>query len=255
MALKAVIEKLEDVPEALRGEYVANADGKSYRLAVDGVEDVTGLKNTLSKVRDEADTARKALKAFEGLDAAEVRKMMAVIASSAEAKLIAEGKVDEVIQKRTERMQADFDGKLKQAGEQTEAAIKRAAGLQGKLVDAALREAAVISGVHSYALDDVLAYGRSLFTLDDNANVVMQKDGNTIMGKDGKTPLTAREWVETLREPKPHYFPAAGGGGGGRQSQQSGGGGKNVMKRSVYESLGPAERAAHFKDGGTLIDG
>ena len=49
MGLKAILETLDEVPEALRAFYVER-DGK-FVLDADGVEDVTGLKSALEKER------------------------------------------------------------------------------------------------------------------------------------------------------------------------------------------------------------
>jgi len=58
MTLPATVDRLEDLPEAVRDHYVATEDGR-FRLDAEGVEDVGGLKSALEKER----TARKALKA------------------------------------------------------------------------------------------------------------------------------------------------------------------------------------------------
>lgn len=58
MSLPAIVDKLEDVPEAAREFYVETEDGR-FKLDADGVEDVAGLKSALEKERD----ARKELKA------------------------------------------------------------------------------------------------------------------------------------------------------------------------------------------------
>lgn len=58
MTLPATVDRLEDLPEAVREHYVATEDGR-FRLDAEGVEDVAGLKSALEKER----AARKALKA------------------------------------------------------------------------------------------------------------------------------------------------------------------------------------------------
>lgn len=58
MSLPAIVDHLEDLPEAARAFYVETEDGR-FRLDAEGVEDVSGLKSALEKERE----ARKALKA------------------------------------------------------------------------------------------------------------------------------------------------------------------------------------------------
>lgn len=253
MALKRVIAKLEDVAEALRGEYTAAADG-TFVLAVDGIEDVSGLKSTLQKVRDEAETARKALKAFEGLDPVAARKMMAAMGNNEELKLIADGKWEEVFERRTAAMRADYDTKLKAVTDANEAVGKKTTKLQHRLLLSSLRTAAIAAGVHKEAIGDAEMQGMALFSVNDDGDVIMMRDGNPVLGKDGKTPISPEEWAPTLRETKPHYFPATGGGSGGTQDSGNAGSKQNVMKRSVWEGLDADNKAKHFASGGTLID-
>lgn len=58
MAIPAIIDQLDEVPEELRSHYIETEDGR-FMLDADGVEDVSGLKSALEKER----AARKALKA------------------------------------------------------------------------------------------------------------------------------------------------------------------------------------------------
>lgn len=59
MALKAILDSLDGLPEAVAKEYkeVTDTNGKRFVLDAEGVEDVTGLKSALSKER----TSRTAL--------------------------------------------------------------------------------------------------------------------------------------------------------------------------------------------------
>ena len=61
MPLKAVLtkEEYDALPEAARAYYVEK-DGK-FILDAEGVEDVSGLKNALTAVRDELKSAKKQL--------------------------------------------------------------------------------------------------------------------------------------------------------------------------------------------------
>lgn len=69
------LETLEGLPEEVAKLYKKGADGK-FELSVGSAsEDVTGLKATLNKVRDERDAAAKALKAKQ--DAEENAKLEA----------------------------------------------------------------------------------------------------------------------------------------------------------------------------------
>lgn len=64
MALKAMVESLEGLPEAVAKEYkkVTDDTGTRYILDTEGVEDVAGLKSALGKERKNRATLEKAVK-------------------------------------------------------------------------------------------------------------------------------------------------------------------------------------------------
>jgi|GEM_PF-3802691 len=74
---------------------------------------VAGLKaknsELLGKLKEQGDS----LKRFDGIDPESVKGMMKRFENDEEAKLIADGKIDEVINKRTERLRQDVDKRLK----------------------------------------------------------------------------------------------------------------------------------------------
>ncbi|MFL4375769.1 hypothetical protein RJ730_16825, partial [Acinetobacter baumannii] len=124
MSLPFIVDSLDDVKEEYRGLYVEE-DGK-FRLDLDGYEDPKGLKSALQSERDAAKNAKlelqKLQKQFEGIDPEIVKKVFAQIDQDEEAKLIAEGKVNEVIQKRTEKMREEHEKLLKAEKERADKA-------------------------------------------------------------------------------------------------------------------------------------
>lgn len=67
MAIKTVVESLEDVPEALHEHYTETDDG--FVLNVDGVDDhpdVKNLKSAYQKVKDSEKEAQKTIKELQG---------------------------------------------------------------------------------------------------------------------------------------------------------------------------------------------
>ncbi|MDM3628264.1 hypothetical protein O9403_18930, partial [Proteus mirabilis] len=85
-------------------------------------QQVSGLKaknsELLGKLKEQGDN----LKRFEGIDPDTVKGMLKRFENDEEAKLIADGKIDEVLNKRTERLRGDFDKKLKEASSKAEKA-------------------------------------------------------------------------------------------------------------------------------------
>lgn len=211
MALKMVVDTLDGLEAGVAALYVAK-DGK-FSLDVDGAEDVTGLKSALEKERLNGKTMSKLVKdlqdKFSGIDVDAVRAMMAQAETDAESKLIAEGKIKEVLEARLAKHQQETDQKIADK----DGIIS---SLSKKALENIFRAAATTVGTHKGAVEDVLMRGGSLFTLDASGNAVqLGQDGQPILGKDGKTAFTPAEWLEGMKETAPHWFPAGNSGSGG----------------------------------------
>ena len=242
------------LPDAVKGAYVKQADGK-YKLDFQ-VEDNSGLKSALEKEREDRKKAERAMKdlaaTWEGLDASEVRKLLEKLGGDEEAQLIKAGKIDEVVNRRTERLRAAHDKALKDAATKAEKAEQRAKKFSDRVLDNHIRAAATRAKLHEHAVEDALFRARTIFSLNEDGDPVQMRDGEVVRGKDGKTPFTPSEWLDSMKESAPHWFPAgnsgSGAGGGGK-----GGGGK-VIKRAQFDAMSEADRREHFKGGGTVED-
>lgn len=214
------------------------------RKAVDDA--VAGLKSKNSELLGKLKERDDKLKEFDGIDPNAVRNILKRFADDEEAKLIADGKIDDVLNKRTERMKADYDKKLAEALAAAEGATKRAQAFQGRVLDDAIRAAAAKAGVHQHAIDDALFRARAMFTLDENGQAVqLGDDGKPVLGKDGKSPFTPLEWLEGMKEKAPHWYPATASGGGA-----GGGGGNPGASKKSAKDMDPAEKAAFIKEHG-----
>lgn len=85
-------------------------------------ESVTGLKTKNSELLGKLKEQGENLKRYDGIDPDAVKTILQRFSDDEEAKLIAAGKIDEVLDKRTERLRADVDKKLKVANERAEKA-------------------------------------------------------------------------------------------------------------------------------------
>lgn len=239
MPLPITVDSLDSIDESARSFYV-EADGK-YRLDVDGLEDTSGLKSALEKERTASKDAKRKLaeaeqfqKQFEGIDIEAVKGLLTKASQDEETKLIAEGKLDQVFERRTERLRGELDKSIKAEQEARTKAEARAKALESRALGDVIRGAAIEAGAEKSALDDFILRGSAIWALDENGNPVAQQDGETIYGKDGKTPLTPKEWAESLRESAPHLFPRAQGAG-------TPGGGSNAPGAKKRSQMTPAE--------------
>src|SRR5690606_36722198 len=85
------------------------------RIKADVEQAVAGLKSKNHELLGIIKEARRQLKQFEGIDPGAVREILKRFADDEEANLIKAGKIDEVLTKRTERMEAEYDKQLKAA--------------------------------------------------------------------------------------------------------------------------------------------
>ncbi len=248
-ALPLSVEKLDDVPEAQRSLYVEK-DGK-HVLDVTGLEDTGGLKSALQKERDAAKANAKALKElqerFNGIDPDKVREMMGKLDQDGEAALIAAGKIDEVVAKRSEKLRLELQKQVDAAHGEAKAASERASKFSQRVLDNHIRAAAIKAGLHQHAVEDALFRARGMFSLNDDGDAIqLGADGTVILGKDGKTAFTPLEWLEGMKETAPHWFPA-GSSGGGSSGSGGGTGGAKTMSRAAFNALPAAEKAAIAK--------
>jgi len=209
-------------------------------------EEILGEKKSLQEKLDQMS------KTWEGLDPEAVRNIMNRLEGDEETKLLAEGKTDEVIARRTERLQADHQKQVEKLTAGLTEREQALADAQNKVkqltVSGSLRQAAAELGVIPSAIDDALARAMNVFQVQDDGSLVVQESGATVYGKDGKSPMSPAEWLEGMKEKAPHWFPApsgagAAGGAGGK-------GGKHQITReqardvSVYRAAKAAAEQA-----------
>ena len=209
MPLPFIVDSIESIEESQRTLYV-EADGK-FRLDIDGYEDPKGLKSALQSERDAAKTAKQELnqfkQQFDGLDIESIKQFATKAKQDETAKLIAEGKIDQVLAQKTDLMRQDFESKL---SEQT----SRAQTLESKVLNGFIATYAAQAGVQPEAIDLVNMLAQSQFKLDANGDpVAVNAQGEVINGKDGKTPLSITDWLASLRESKPLLWGAPQGSG------------------------------------------
>ncbi len=124
MALKAILQSLEDAPETWRSGYQQQADG-TFRLDVEGgfktADEVTKLHSALEAERKTARDASTKLKAFDGMDPEEVKKAMT-----------AYGNLDAEKKKALEDAEAVHKARMAPVEKERDDAKKEAAEVTGK---------------------------------------------------------------------------------------------------------------------------
>jgi hypothetical protein len=207
-------------------------------------ESIDALTGNNKKLVDEKKTVEEQLaergqllESLGGEDEIEaLKKARGEADKAAMLKQLVEGNVEEVIAAITEKATAQgkreieaLTGKFEEVSGERDQAISK---YKGKIVDIALRDAAAKADVHATALDDIVARGQQVFSVnDDDVIGVFDDDGVLKIGGDGKGAYTATEWLEDQRDAAPHWWPASQGGGAGGSQHQTTQGSSYVITR------------------------
>ena len=218
--------------------------------------EVAGLKqknvDLITKNGQLKEQAAEVARKYDGIDADVARSVLQRFNDDEERALIAAGKIDDVLKKRTERMQADHAKMLRAEQEARTQAEGKASKLAARTLAGAVRDAAIKAGALPEAMEDIVLRAGPIWRLNDDGEPVAMNGDEVILSKDGKTPLTTQEWAESLRETAPHLWPKAQG----TNAPGSGSGprGAKTMKTDAFNALKPAVRAQLMAQGVTLID-
>lgn len=210
---------------------------------------VSGLKAKNQELLGALKSQKEMLARFDGINPDAVRTMISRFANDEEAGLIAAGRIDEVFNKRSERMKANFEKETQAERQAREVAEARASKFSQRVLENAIRVHAVEAGIHPLAVEDALYRAKGTFQLDDDGNAVAVEG---VLGKGGK-PLQLKEWLGDMKERAPHWFPAGGSGGGAQQSR-GGSGGDKTMSRSQFDNLGPQQKSETIRAKVRIVD-
>jgi hypothetical protein len=235
---------LETVKTEMQADFTTKMES-GVKTAVD--EAVKGLKDKNSELLGEKKKFQEKMKSFEGINDPEAAlEALQFIEKNEHARLLKEGKIDEVIGNSTkkltdtyEKKMADLEAKFEaqvadiESGGKSEiqrlqeeltkaqeSATTFQSKYQVKTVEDSLRDAALAKGVRPEAVADVLLRGNAVFSLgDDGAVEARDADGNLL--KSGTKLMTPDLWVDDLKKSAPYFWPgskgtgADGGAGGG----------------------------------------
>lgn len=246
MALKLRIEKLEDVPEEIRDSYVKAKTGEGFELdfAVikehPGVATVKSAANDVGKKAKDLEKEIQAIKDKYGdLDPEAAREAIAAAEKIGDKELLDEGKVDELVEKKTVKMKLDFEKQLeakdKAISELTAGAASLTSELSSVKIHDAIKSAALEKGVRKEALQDIENRASGTWSLVDGQPVAM-KGEDVVYGKSGE-PLTITEWVETMAAEVPHLFEPNKGGGAQGGENKGNAGGKIISADSAGDNI------------------
>jgi len=207
--------------EEVRAKAIAEHE-KAMKGITDGIdakieEAVTGLKSKNTELLDEKKKIAETLKHFDNIDADKARDALQFLEENADAQLLKDGKIEELLEKRTSKLTSDHEARLLELA--TELTDSQTKGnnfenlYKNKMIEDSLREAAVGGKVRAEAISDILLRGRDIFSLAEDGSVEARgADGKLLKTGDEKV-LTPTNYIEGLKKTSPHYWPISEGAG------------------------------------------
>jgi hypothetical protein len=257
MALPFEVDSLDDLPEAVHDMYVPHPDG-GFELDYGAIKDHPGVKK-VRKTADDQDRKRRTLEKdmaelqsnYKDLDPSEAREALKRLQGIEEKDMLDEGKIEELLDKRTERMRLDFEAQLTAKTTALETAESLLGNRDKELSDIkiydSIKDAALGKGARKEALQDIKNRATGVWSLRDGEAVALD-DGEVIVGKRGD-PLTIDEWVDSLASEATYLFePNKGGGATGGESRRETGGAKVVSMNVASDDI------AAIANGDAVID-
>lgn len=239
MALKAIVEKLDDVNEAHRDVYREGTadeglEGK-YVLAVEGaggyaLENVEGLKSALGKERSTRERLERDVVKFKDLDPDKARQALAeleelkAIDPNKEADKIANSKVEAAKAQLLEKHKGELTAKEERIGHLSKTVESL---LVDQVATTALAEA---KGSVKLLLPHVRAHTR-VKEMDGKFTVeVVDQEGNARIADAKGTPMAIKDLIAEMKasEEFGRAFDASGQSGSG---MTPGGGGKGISAK------------------------
>lgn len=249
MALPLIVDSLEEVDAAFRGEYVK--DGEKFRLDLDGYEDPAELRKTLQKERKGHKEKTKLLEQRQAR-ITELEEKLAAREADDDDDDPPEGDPD----KKKAARKADITGlkkKLRDEWEKEHEPVKTENDIlkkelrRIKLTDK-LRSYAREAGVFDDDLEDALKLTEDEFDLDENDEII-------VLDQKGEPSADTPEqfWGETFKKRKPRFYRGAGGAGGGAGNGRTRGSG-DANKDSKLDELPPEARLTRLRETGFKQD-
>lgn len=267
MAIKAIVDKIEDVEEPFRTLYTEK-NGKFELTGVEGMKTQADIDRLTSALEKE----RKDHKASKGLWAPlgerKPEDVLALLDRIPELELAAAGKIDdkkinEMVETRIGSKTGPLTRQIQTLTTQLGDAGKVIEGFQAKekqrTIHDSIREAVgKATGFIGAALEDALMFGERMLDVNEDGKVVTKDSVGVTPGVD------AFVWLTEMQNKKPHWWGATqGGGAGGNNGKGGSSSGPNPWAHDTWNMTeqgklfrqNPERAAALAKSAGTSIGG
>ena len=216
-------DAFDNLPEGIKEHYAQ--DGDNYVLQTDSNDKIDEFRNNNRTLYRENEELKKRQAEFEK----QLAESQKEVQQRTEKELLSEGKIDELLDKRTEAMRQSYEEKINQLAQQYQAAEQT---LDIHIVENQIRDAAIKAHARNdRAVDHIIRAIKPQLKREGTSAVRVDGQGNAVMGSDGKTPQGIPDLVEELRASDSFLFAESTGSGanGGQNATQNG---KKRIRRS-----------------------
>lgn len=236
MPLKGILPTLDGLDEATKALYKKREDGR-YVLDVEDLVEKDKLdefRTNNRELKSKVDSLLAEVEKYKGIDPAKAKEALSKLQQIQEEKLISEGKIEELLTQRTERMKAEF-------AEQLAAKEKLIGDLTSKNKEIATEKDQYIIfselareidnpdlGFQSGVADLLKPQVLKEFAIRDGKVVAVKSDGSLLFGKDGN-PKTLKEFLGEVAKDKPFLVRASNGSGANNNNANQRGGGAGIV--------------------------
>lgn len=239
MALKATIESLDEIDEALHEHYQKKGD--VYVLGVDGITEhpsVTALQNAHERQKKEnrslkirVEEADARLEAFGELTIDELEALREKAESGGTGRP-SEEELTELLDKRfgvaKQRYEKQIESLTGERDAQVASAKKYQEALAQERIFNQVKDNAVKAGVRDKALGLITRMATDVWRIDESGEAAAYNGDEPMNGSHG--PITMREWVDSLRDEHDYLFkPSEGAGSAGNRENARGAGSPRVI--------------------------
>ena len=226
---------------------IAEATASATATAV--AEAKRGLDEKNKELLGKLKATKTDLDRWGDLDPDQVKGMLSTFENNEDMKLLAEGKADEVVNRRLEKVQAKFQSQLEGLTNE-KSTFEQKLSQANETIRDLLVDSKVVTAFHGQqglegAVPDVVLRAKSIFRVEDGEVVARDAKGELMRGPSGV--LTIPEWVDNLKVSAPHLFPGSGGGGAGGGSSGGGSG-------DADEAMVAAAKSGNMKEYRKLRD-
>ena len=196
---------------------------KAVAAAVKTTSDKLSAKN--NQLLDELKTVKSNLKQFDGIDAEKTKQMLAAFENDQDLKDIAEGKHEDVFNRRTEKIKAEYKSTIEGLQNELDDSKKTSTHYKDKFeslsIDRTAMEFFTKHKGEPTAMEDIALRARKVWRLEGDDIVARDQAGELITGENGQ--ITMEEWIVALKKTAPHLFPSSQSAGSSGNTDTGGG--------------------------------